>query len=403
MQARLALVSPAAAAREFKISLPTTIGRSRDAKLKLVHGQVSRLHCEIFERDGLLYVRDLGSTNGTFVNDERVTDDLLLPPGGSLMLGTVELRALYGDAADDLLPPGMFTATETVRAVPQDDTFRVTDPDQLSEAKLAESPFGFTEFEAFADDIDLPQSTDASNPAHSNPTDNAPATGVPSEFDWLSESELSPTGPEQAASPIPAPQAPIPPTVVPPIKSTATKPPTAKLPPDLQPPAEYLTPIEAFESPENRTIDDWTAEPADFGAPNANADFDNAIAANLNDAGQHDASQNDAGEVELLPLDESLADQGQPSKEAPNYFPQDQADPTPLDDKHWRVPEDLSVPFPEAAPKAAAGQRVAPPAKAPAVPPAVAVPAAPVPTPIPPAKSPAPVDDDLENFFNSFQ
>ncbi len=43
-------------------------------KVKLIHGKVSRLHCEFFEQSGVLYVRDLGSTNGTFVGDQKVEE-----------------------------------------------------------------------------------------------------------------------------------------------------------------------------------------------------------------------------------------------------------------------------------------------------------------------------------------
>jgi pSer/pThr/pTyr-binding forkhead associated (FHA) protein len=38
---------------------------------------VSRRHCEIVERDGLLFVRDFGSRNGTFLNGQFVTESTL--------------------------------------------------------------------------------------------------------------------------------------------------------------------------------------------------------------------------------------------------------------------------------------------------------------------------------------
>ena len=42
MQARLILNSPDNAERELKLSLPATVGRGRDAKVKLIHSKVSR-------------------------------------------------------------------------------------------------------------------------------------------------------------------------------------------------------------------------------------------------------------------------------------------------------------------------------------------------------------------------
>jgi pSer/pThr/pTyr-binding forkhead associated (FHA) protein len=114
MEARLILLDPPAARREVKLSLPTTIGRSRDATIKLVHGQVSRVHCEFFERDGVLHVRDLGSTNGTYVGDDRV-DESAVPPGETVTIGAVRFRAEYEPAEDAILPAMVQEPTTTVR------------------------------------------------------------------------------------------------------------------------------------------------------------------------------------------------------------------------------------------------------------------------------------------------
>jgi len=43
------------------------------------HGSVSKLHCILVKTDGLIYMRDLGSTNGTRVNGQRVLRGALLP------------------------------------------------------------------------------------------------------------------------------------------------------------------------------------------------------------------------------------------------------------------------------------------------------------------------------------
>ena len=72
-----------------------TIGRGDDAKLKLVHGLISRQHCELFEDHGRIMVRDLGSRNGTFIGGHRV-EVAPLPPGEVLTVGGVSLRVVYG-------------------------------------------------------------------------------------------------------------------------------------------------------------------------------------------------------------------------------------------------------------------------------------------------------------------
>ena len=50
----------------------TLVGRKEDCDLRLDHKSVSKQHCVLLRTDGLLLVRDLGSTNGTRVNGQRV-------------------------------------------------------------------------------------------------------------------------------------------------------------------------------------------------------------------------------------------------------------------------------------------------------------------------------------------
>jgi predicted component of type VI protein secretion system len=57
----------------------TLIGRRDECDVRLDHRSVSKLHCVIVKADGVLLVRDLGSTNGTRVKGERVRRAVLLP------------------------------------------------------------------------------------------------------------------------------------------------------------------------------------------------------------------------------------------------------------------------------------------------------------------------------------
>jgi len=55
------------------------VGRKEDCDVRLEHKSVSKMHCAIVKTDGLLVLRDLGSTNGTRVNGVRVRRAMLMP------------------------------------------------------------------------------------------------------------------------------------------------------------------------------------------------------------------------------------------------------------------------------------------------------------------------------------
>ncbi|MDH3254950.1 MAG: EAL domain-containing protein [Acidobacteriota bacterium] len=73
-------------------SMPLRIGRRSDAGLYLYSTSVSHEHAEIFDRDGELWIRDLGSTNGTWVNADRVTDPVRLREGDTLHFADLPFR-----------------------------------------------------------------------------------------------------------------------------------------------------------------------------------------------------------------------------------------------------------------------------------------------------------------------
>jgi len=95
LDVKLLVVGGDAKSAELRLTLPTSIGRSREATLTLPHPLVSRMHCELFERDGRLFVRDLGSLNGTFVNNERIKMEMAILPEQLLTVGNVTFRAVY--------------------------------------------------------------------------------------------------------------------------------------------------------------------------------------------------------------------------------------------------------------------------------------------------------------------
>ena len=90
--AKLVVLSEGFAGRTHELKgEKITIGRLEDNTFQIPEPSVSSHHCEILIRGGEILVRDLQSTNGTFINGEPVTE-AVLKPGQVLRLGAVELR-----------------------------------------------------------------------------------------------------------------------------------------------------------------------------------------------------------------------------------------------------------------------------------------------------------------------
>ncbi len=100
MNAKLIVIKGAKAAT-IRLRLPTIIGRSPDASVKVPSTMVSRKHCEIVRSGNQLVVRDLGSANGTFVNDERIDEPTLLFEDDLLRVGPVIMQVAPEESAQE--------------------------------------------------------------------------------------------------------------------------------------------------------------------------------------------------------------------------------------------------------------------------------------------------------------
>ncbi len=98
------------------------VGRQDPCEVQAASDQVSRQHCKVRQEHGRYLIEDLGSRNGTFVDDRRVEGSALLEHGSEIRCGTYRLR---------------FQLEEEERAVSSGDTSREDDPVTTMERALA--------------------------------------------------------------------------------------------------------------------------------------------------------------------------------------------------------------------------------------------------------------------------
>jgi pSer/pThr/pTyr-binding forkhead associated (FHA) protein len=95
MKVKLRVLKGASAGKEIKIPSPKcAVGRGDECHLRPKSDAVSRRHCEISNREGQLYVKDLGSKNGTFVNGKRIEEEQVLKNGDHLQFGPLSFEVV---------------------------------------------------------------------------------------------------------------------------------------------------------------------------------------------------------------------------------------------------------------------------------------------------------------------
>jgi pSer/pThr/pTyr-binding forkhead associated (FHA) protein len=86
--------SPTQAGLVFRVTRPLVLGRSPEADVVLDDPYTSDFHARLVFQAGEVRLQDLGSTNGTYVNGERMAAPMSLRPGDEIRLGQtiMELR-----------------------------------------------------------------------------------------------------------------------------------------------------------------------------------------------------------------------------------------------------------------------------------------------------------------------
>lgn len=110
------------------------VGRAAECDIVLDAEGVSRRHCEVVRGPASVFVRDLGSRNGTFVNGTRISGERRLRPGDRIRVGVreIEVAAPEGEPATPLSSPAVALLLDTVLRAAE-----IEDPDEFLAISLA--------------------------------------------------------------------------------------------------------------------------------------------------------------------------------------------------------------------------------------------------------------------------
>ena len=162
----------------------TVVGRREDCDLRIPLGEVSRKHCRLIMDGEAVRLEDLGSSNGTFHNGERVRE-AALAPGDTVQIGPVTFMVqIDGVPADEDMQPAASTGT----VEPAEDALAAEHP-------AAEAPAP----EADADAAAAPAHTDDVNLEAVAQDDEHSAASGELEFDFAEEPAEEPTSKDKPA------------------------------------------------------------------------------------------------------------------------------------------------------------------------------------------------------------
>lgn len=101
--------TPASISEYLKQKDKIVIGRSKQCDIRLESEYVSRKHCIIFRDQGKIYIEDLNSRNGTYVNQLRINKRVVLNPGDEVIVGFYLFTLNHAPINLQLLPVIKFT------------------------------------------------------------------------------------------------------------------------------------------------------------------------------------------------------------------------------------------------------------------------------------------------------
>jgi len=105
--------------RDFVIAAPkTVIGRNAQCSIQIPLEDVSRRHCELTIKNNKVAVRDLGSSNGTYINNKRI-QQAEIKAGETLTIGPVIFTVMINGAPTEIKPIRTILEAQKKKSAPK--------------------------------------------------------------------------------------------------------------------------------------------------------------------------------------------------------------------------------------------------------------------------------------------
>lgn len=89
---KMAVTAPGSKPRMFDIGDELIIGRADKCHVVIGDSYASQIHARVFRRQDAVYIEDMGSTNGTYLNRRKVTSPLQVNRGDTARIGKTEME-----------------------------------------------------------------------------------------------------------------------------------------------------------------------------------------------------------------------------------------------------------------------------------------------------------------------
>jgi predicted component of type VI protein secretion system len=145
------IVEGPGAGKEIVFGQAVVIGRADDADVVLEDGEVSRHHARLTPTgDGGATVEDLGSANGTFVNQNELIGPAHLGPGDDLLLGVTVLRLRTPQEIDSRVS-GVIQVPPALATAPRPPTYVNPEVARVEQATQTPAEAGIPQLEKYLD------------------------------------------------------------------------------------------------------------------------------------------------------------------------------------------------------------------------------------------------------------